>query len=121
MSGINDNVGTSDEMSMTLIKGTKHLDADTLIYTPGTGELSEFTLLTIVEGKFKDIQYHYGKVWFPDENEPVMSFEYNVDSIVKPAEEDKVEFENEIAKLLAQILERSIAEQTAVYKGGTDK
>ena len=89
---------------------------DTLTFANGgMGE----TFITITEGDFAGVGFKFGRVWFPDEDQPVLSFDYDVVSVEKPV--DKVGFETLISEILHIILRKAVAEQEVVYSGGTDE
>ena len=76
--------------------------------------------ITINHGDFTGLKFAFGRVWFPDENKPVLSFEYDVlNGEVEP--EFKKELHELLGGILAAILEKSINEGTTVYANGTGK
>lgn len=77
------------------------------------------TLITVNAGEFAGIQYQYGRVWFEDENEPVMSYEYDVLSEQKIPTEKKQQFDIEAGEILKEILVASLANEDVAYVGGT--
>lgn len=86
-----------------------------LKYTPGeNGE----THITILHGPFAKTVYKYGKVWFPDESEPVLSYDY--DLISTPLKFDKKAFEQFAGEVIVEILRSQINDQSVIYKGGVD-
>lgn len=80
----------------------------------------DYAHLTFITGIYKGINYKYGRVWFEDENSPVLSFEYDI--IGKPVGveiEDKDDFGQLIGKILTEILEEQLTKKEVVYSGGT--
>lgn len=89
---------------------------DTLTFANGgMGE----TFTTINEGDFNGITFKFGKVWFPGEDQPILSFEYDVISMQKPI--DTVKFETLIGEILYIMLRKALTDQEVVYSGGTDE
>lgn len=91
------------------------INIDTLKYSHGNQDGDTF--ITITEGPFEGITYKYGRTWFPDEDEPVLSFEYDI--IAASKKYDKIEFEKEIGVILHELLRKAVADQSVVYSGGT--
>ena len=87
-----------------------------LSFIPGTNPND--THIVINHGPYKGIVFKFGRVWFPDENEPVMSFDYDVVSEQKP--EPLEPFLNFIGIVLQNLLRKAVDEQTAIYTGGTE-
>lgn len=79
-------------------------------FTNGTG------CITINGGEFDGIKFSYGKVEFPDEAEPIMSFHYDIHS-GEPT--SKTKFETAIGDLLIEMIKEQLTENTLVYSGGT--
>lgn len=77
------------------------------------------TIIKITEGEFEGIEFYFGRCWFPDENQPVLSFDYDIVSEKKP--DNKELFEQEIGKILHALLVKAVEEQTTIYTGGTDE
>ena len=69
----------------------------------------DFSCIKIVEGKFKDIIYHYGKVGFAKEEDAngklPMKFDYTVDKNFKNADTDSQEFINHIGDILVKVMD----------------
>ena len=86
---------------------------NTLTIKPGDEDAYH---ITINEGAFRGTTYKYGRIWFPDDNEPIMSFDYDVISDPKPV--FKEQFEQLIGEILHEMLKKSIEERTTVYTGG---
>ena len=76
--------------------------------------------ITINHGDFAGLKYTYGRVWFPDENEAILSFEYDVVN-GEVEEEFKKELHELLGKILAAILEKSLNDGSTVYANGTGK
>lgn len=90
---------------------------ETLVFTPAPDNEAD-THITITEGDFAGTVFKYGRVWFPDEAEPVMSFDYDIITASLSVGEKKDEFLNLIGTILQNILLKAVEEQTAVYTGG---
>lgn len=78
------------------------------------------TAINITQGKFAGIAYKYGAVWFPEENEPNLSYQYDLlpDHVV--SDEDLDEFRLLISQVLHEMIVKSIEEQKTVFAGGTN-
>lgn len=87
-----------------------------LTYTDG-GEGK--TNITATEGLFAGTTWNYGKVWFPDESKPEMSFDY--DLIATPLNFDKTAFEQFAGEVIVEILRAQLAQSEVVYSGGADE
>lgn len=76
------------------------------------------SVLTVLEGEFKGVQFKYGKVWFenPDSEQPTMQFQY--DLLNGTTVENSSVFENEIAHLLHQLLLEQLEAGEVQYTGG---
>lgn len=86
---------------------------DGLEYSPhGDNE----TAITFTEGEFSGIKFKFGRVWFEDENNPALSYEYDILSEKKP--EHVMKFEYTIGEILHKMLQKALEEQTAIYTGG---
>lgn len=75
--------------------------------------------ITINEGAFIGTTYKYGRVWFPDEDEPILSFDYDVISEPKPV--FKEQFETLVGEILVAMIKKSLEEHSTVFAGGTDE
>lgn len=91
----------------------------TLKFSPS--ETEGRTDIEITLGDFAGVKYNYGRTWFPDESQPVLSFEYDIVGDKKPNELIKGEFEQLIGNVLMEMLKKAIDEQSVVYSGGTDE
>lgn len=94
------------------------LVVQTLKYSPSAEDGK--TDIEITLGEFAGIKYNYGRTWFPDEDQPILSFEYDIISEKKPSDIMKQEFEQLLGNILMEMLKKAIAEQSVVYAGGTD-
>jgi hypothetical protein len=77
-----------------------------------------FYKIKILSGEFSGCVYTFGKVEFPDENEPILSFDYN---LIEGKVDDKKKFENTIGDILVQLLQKAIEQKELIFKGGTDE
>lgn len=75
------------------------------------------THMTVMSGPFEGTTFKYGRVWFPNEEEPVLSFDY--DLISTPLKFDKAAFEQYAGEVIIEILQSQIDNQEVVYSGGT--
>ena len=80
--------------------------------------INNVSVLTVLEGIYKDVKFQYGKVWFenPDSDQPTMQFQYDILGEVKP--ENKTNFESDIAHLLHTLLLEQLEQGQVVYSGG---
>ena len=78
---------------------------------------SEYHVL-INHGPDKGVMFKFGRVWFKDEDEPVLSFDYDIVSEQKPIDADA--FRNVMGAVLQSSLLKAIGEGTATYTGGVD-
>ena len=90
---------------------------ETLVFTPAPDNNTE-THITITEGDFAGTTFKFGRVWFPDENEPILSFDYDVINATLNVGSKKTEFLNLIGAILQNVLLCAVEEQTAIYTGG---
>jgi len=88
---------------------------DTYNYFDATG--TEVIALEILEGKFKGSLFSFGKVEFPNPEEPILNFEYTLHQGYC-SDDNKEEFKNCIGDILVGILEESLKDKTTVFKGG---
>lgn len=77
--------------------------------------------LTIKEGDFDGVTYSYGKVWFPDSDSPILSFNYDLKTEVKWTPMQCKTFEKLIGDLLQELLTAAMKEEALIFKGGTDE
>lgn len=76
-----------------------------------------FYKVKINSGEFAGIIFNFSKVEFPDEDEPVLKFEYNVlegtvDKLTKET------FETTLGDMLVDLLLKGIESKEISYKGG---
>ncbi len=74
-------------------------------------------VIKINQGPFAGISYILGEVTFPDEDEPILQFQYD---IVEGEPDDRPAFEKFVGDALVEMLKKSLEEQTTVFKGGTE-
>ena len=84
-------------------------------------EGKDYSCVKIVEGKFKDVIYHYGRVAFAPESEQLpdgklpMKFDYTVDKNPKNLILlDNKEFIDYIGDILLELLEEKLKDGTAI-------
>jgi len=70
----------------------------------------------IMEGEFMGAVYSYGKVNFPDPDEPNLSFDYTVH--VSAGDTTSKNFKNAIGDILVEILEDSLNNKETIFSGG---
>lgn len=89
---------------------------DTLVFANhGTNE----TAITITQGDFTGVTFKFGRTWFPDEDQPILSFEYDLISEAGPTDESLPEFRLLLGNILQNMLIKAIESQGVVYTGGT--
>lgn len=72
--------------------------------------------IELTNGEFTGTIYSYGKVEFPDPDEPNMSFEYTIHNSEVDTSNEK--FKNTIGDILVEILEESLKKNETVFTGG---
>ena len=84
-------------------------------------EGKDYSCVKIVEGKFKDVIYHYGRVAFAPDSEQLpdgklpMKFDYTVDKNPKNLILlDNEEFIDYIGDILLELLEEKLKDGTAI-------
>jgi hypothetical protein len=77
--------------------------------------LKDRIIIEIDSGDFAGIQYTIGEVSFPDGDEPILHFNYD---IIKGSVVDKSAFEKFVGDTLVKMIEESLRENTTVFKGG---
>lgn len=77
--------------------------------------------ITIKEGDFNGVTFSYGKVWFPDSDSPILSFNYDLKTEVKWTPMQCKTFEKLIGDLLQELLTAAMKEEALIFKGGTDE
>ena len=92
-------------------------------YFDSTG--TEVVAIELMEGPFVGTIFSFGKVEFPNPDEPILNFEYTVHEGIlldkDDANHDLTEFRNNIGDILVSILEESIKDKTTIFKGGIDE
>ena len=82
-------------------------------------EGDDFTCIKIVEGKFENVIYKYGKVGFAKDENPDgtlhMKFDYDILSNPNKADIDSKEFIDYIGDILMEQLEKQIKDGTVVF------
>lgn len=76
-------------------------------------------VITVINGDFTGTKFSYGKVWFPNEDEPVLAFEYDILSETYWLPERADAFKQEAGQLLEAMLRKQIEDGDLVFKGGT--
>lgn len=74
-------------------------------------------VIKINSGPFTGISYILGEVTFPDDDEPILQFQYD---IVEGEPDDREAFEKFVGDALVEMLKKSLEEQSTVFKGGTE-
>lgn len=88
-------------------------------FTYGEGENGAITI-HFKAGPYKGVTFSYGKVWFPDESQPILSFEYDLlggQDLIK----DKDKFNEYIGRMLEELLRAAMEDETLIYTGGTNE
>ena len=82
-------------------------------------EGDDFTCIKIVDGKFENVIYKYGKVGFAKDENPdgtlPMKFDYDILSNPNKADIDSKEFIDYIGDILMEQLEKQIKDGTVVF------
>ena len=82
-------------------------------------EGDDFTCIKIVEGKFENVIYKYGKVGFAKDENPdgtlPMKFDYDILSNPNKADIDSKEFIDYIGDILMEQLEKQVTDGTVVF------
>jgi len=72
------------------------------------------------DSEFNGVVFNFGAVEFPDEDQPVLRFDYNIiEGDVKV--DRKVYFEQTIGDILVELIEQALQKQELIYRGGTDE
>ena len=72
------------------------------------------------DSEFNDVVFNFGAVEFPDEDQPILRFDYNIlEGDVKVHKQK--EFENTIGDILVELIEQALTKQELIYRGGTDE
>ena len=72
------------------------------------------------ESEFNNVVFNFGAVEFPDENEPILRFDYNIIEGDVKVNKQK-DFENTIGDILVELIEQALKNKDLIYKGGTDE
>lgn len=78
-------------------------------------EYKDRIVMKINSGEFSGVSFVIGKISFPDENEPIMNFTYDV---LKGSVSDVPKFEKFIGDSIIQMLIEGMKQNTIPYKGG---
>lgn len=70
----------------------------------------------ITSGEFNGTVFSYGKVEFPEPDEPKLSFEYTVHHTDIDTSNDR--FKNRIGDILVEMIEESLKKQETIFAGG---
>lgn len=91
-------------------------------YFDSTG--TKVKALELLEGPFIGTIFSFGKVEFPNPDEPILNFEYTVHEGILLDKDDSnhtvEEFRTCLGDILVHIIEESLTNKTTVYKGGID-
>lgn len=79
-----------------------------------------FYKVKILSGKFSGCVFNFGKVEFPNENEPILSFEYNHLDGENGGEDSKKEYETTIGNILVELIRKAIENRELIFTGGTE-
>tara|TARA_Y100000296_G_scaffold84922_1_gene119567 strand:+ start:323 stop:643 length:321 start_codon:yes stop_codon:yes gene_type:complete len=92
-------------------------------YTFAQKEGTDYSSIKIIEGKYKDVIYHYGRVAFAPESEKKsdgtlpMKFDYTIDKNPKDLDLlENQEFINYIGDILIELLEEKLKDGTAIQQ-----
>ena len=104
---------------MNMPKRNSPTDKTNKRYTFATKDGVKYSSVKIVEGKYKDVIYHYGKVGFAKEEQPdgklPMKFDYTIDKNPNDLDLlDNQEFINYIGDILIELLEEKLKDGTAI-------
>lgn len=72
--------------------------------------------IEITDGEYAGTVLSYGKVDFPDPDEPILSFEYTVHKSEIDTTTEK--FKNMLGDMLVEMIEESLKENETVFVGG---
>ena len=82
-------------------------------------EGDDFTCIKIIEGKYENVIYKYGKVGFGKDENPdgtlPMKFDYDIVSNPNKADIDSKDFVDFIGDILMEQLEKQIKDGTVVF------
>lgn len=74
-------------------------------------------VIKINSGPFAGISYVIGEISFPDENEPILQFHYD---IVEGEPDDVPAFEKFVGDAIVEMVKKSLEDHSTVFKGGTE-
>lgn len=74
-------------------------------------------MIKINSGPFAGISYVIGEISFPDENEPILQFHYD---IVEGEPDDVQAFEKFVGDAIVEMVKKSLEDHSTVFKGGTE-
>jgi hypothetical protein len=73
--------------------------------------------IIIIDGAWAGAVFTIGSVRFPDEDKPILQFDYDLET---PTPENNIkDLENTIGDILVDMIQRGLEKQELVYKGGT--
>lgn len=87
-------------------------------YFDSTG--TQVVALELMEGPYVGTIFSFGKVEFPNPDEPILNFEYTLHHGYIP-EDTKENFKICLGDILVSILEESLKDKTTIFKGGIDE
>ena len=104
---------------MNMPKQNSPTDKTNKRYTFATKDGVKYSSVKIVEGKYKDVIYHYGKVGFAKDEQPdgklPMKFDYTIDKNPNDLDLlDNQEFINYIGDILIELLEEKLKDGSAI-------
>ncbi len=79
-----------------------------------------FYKVKILSGKYSGCVFNFGKVEFPNEEEPILSFEYNHLEGENGGEDSKKEYETTIGNILVELIRKAIENRELIFTGGTE-
>jgi hypothetical protein len=79
-----------------------------------------FYKVKILSGNFNGCVFNFGKVEFPNEDEPILSFEYNHLEGENGGEDSKKEYETTIGNILVELLRLALENRELIFTGGTE-
>ena len=71
--------------------------------------------IELTSGECSGLIYSYGAVSFPDQDEPILQFEYTLHEGVVS---DNEKFKNIIGDILVEIIEESVKNKDTIFAGG---
>jgi hypothetical protein len=77
--------------------------------------------IKLTDEPYSGIIFSYGKVEFPDSEEPILSFEYNLHHVPDGMIYDEEEFKQYIGDFLIELIMWGLKQNSIVYKGGVDE